>query len=427
MKRIFVLLTLCLSIAFPSVAQMKIDTLYYDKDWKGVESKAFATYYRIIATSGDSNFGKKFRDYYITGELQAEGSYVTIDRYDDSKSVFDGECVNYSKDGKITEKRTLVDGMLSGEYTKYSDEGLLLVHSFYKEGKLDGICTEFSENGVECVQIEYKDGEVVNDCCVISNSEGWCSKITLSTRTPIFESPALSEKEVEYVKGEAWPYYNKNGVVISITNQSVKDYGKYYKVPIIIANNSMFPFDFDPNKTEASLTDKKGKTQALKVYSSEEYLKKVRRWQNALMVFNALGESAAASKAGYSSSTTTTTYSGGSSTYGTASAVGSGGYAFGSYSGSTSYGGTSRSTTVSYDGAAAYQAQLIASNRIAEYDNALLSEREAKEEGYLKKTTVYPGETISGYVHVQRKKGETMNINVDINGAIYTFNWNIGK
>ncbi len=156
-------------------------------------------------------------------------------------------------------------------------------------------------------------------------------------------------------------------------------------------------------------------------------MKKVSRRQNAMMFFNAFAESASAASAGYSSSTTTTNYSGGSSTYGTASAVGSGGYAFGSYSGTTSYGGTSRSTTVSYDGAAAYQAQLIASDRIADYDNALLSERAAKDEGYLKKTTVYPGETISGYIHVERKKGETMNINVDINGAIYTFNWNVGK
>ncbi len=203
MKTQLVLLTLWLSVAIPSVAQIKIDTLYYDKDWKGAESKAFATYYRIIATPDDSNYRKRFRDYYISGELQAEGNYISIDKYDDSKSVFDGECINYGKDGKILEKRTLVDGQLSGEYTKYADDGLLLVHSFYKDGKLDGICTEFSENGVECVQIEYKDGEVVNDCCVISNSEGWCSKITLSTRTPIFESPALSEKEVEYVKGEA--------------------------------------------------------------------------------------------------------------------------------------------------------------------------------------------------------------------------------
>ena len=106
-------------------------------------------------------------------------------------------------------------------------------------------------------------------------------------------------------------------------------------------------------------------------------------------------------------------------------AYGSGGYAYGNYSGNSSYYGRSSSTTTSYNGAAAYQAQVIASNRIAAYDNALLSERAAKNEGYLKRTTIYPGETISGYINIERKKGVSMTINVDINGAIYTFPWNI--
>ena len=70
---------------------------------------------------------------------------------------------------------------------------------------------------------------------------------------------------------------------------------------------------------------------------------------------------------------------------------------------------------------------MIASNRVAAYENALLSERAAKNEEYLKRTTIYPGETISGYINIERKKGVSMTINVDINGAVYTFPWNIAK
>ncbi len=439
------------SVVIPSIGQIKIDTLYYDRDWRGVESKAFATYFRVVAISNNTNFRNRYRDYYITGELQSEGNYFNIDKYDDSQSIFDGECVTYDKSGNLLEKRNFVNGKLSGEYIKYSDEGLLLVHNYYKNGELDGICTEFSSDGTECVQIEYQSGKPLNDYCVISNAEGCCSKITLSTRKPIYEKPSLDEKEVEFINGEEWAYYNKNGIMVSITTQSVKDYGKYYKLPMIISNNSMFPFDFDPDKVLVSLVDKKGKTTPLKVFSSKEYMKKVRRRQNANMFFNALGEGLAASNAGYSSSTTNSSYSGGSrskkhssygggsSTYGEAAAVGSGGYASGSYSGRSSYGGysdsserssyygNSSSTTVSYDGAAAYQAQLIASDRIADYNNALLSERAAKDEGYLKKTTIHPGETISGYIHIERKEGKTINVNVDIKGIIYAFNWKIGK
>ncbi len=99
----------------------------------------------------------------------------------------------------------------------------------------------------------------------------------------------------------------------------------------------------------------------------------------------------------------------------------------GNYSGNSSYYGNSSSTTRTYNGAAAYQAQVIASNRIAAYENALLSERVAKNEGYLKKTTIYPVETICGYINIERRKGQSMTINVNINGAIYVFPWDISK
>ena len=143
------------------------------------------------------------------------------------------------------------------------------------------------------------------------------------------------------------------------------------------------------------------------------------------MALNGLAEGLAAANAGYSTSTTNSSYNGYSSSYGSAYAYGTGGYAYGNYSGNSTYRGYSTSTTTSYNGAAAYQAQVIANNRIAAYDNALLSERAAKDEGYLKRTTIYPGETISGYIHIERKKGISMNIDININGAIYSFPWNI--
>ena len=50
-----------------------------------------------------------------------------------------------------------------------------------------------------------------------------------------------------------------------------------------------------------------------------------------------------------------------------------------------------------------------------------------KQEGYLRKTTVYPGDAISGYVNIKRISGSTMTVIVDINGAKYEFPWNISK
>lgn len=401
------------------------DTLYYDKEWKGLETATFASFYRVIPRHTDNNFRKPFRDYFITGELQAEGYYISIDKYDDSKTVFDGECTNYFKSGKVQTKRNHKNGMLEGELVEYNEDGLILHHAYFRRGELDGIYTEFADDGSICVQVEYRNGAPLHNYMVVSNKDGLCSKIRLSDYKPIYESPSLYDKKTEYIDGAAWPYYNYNGIVIGLTNYKVKDYGKYYRIPIIITNNSMFPFDFDPTKVTATLVDKKGKTISLRVYSADDYMKKVRRSQNWSMALYGLAEGLAAAGAGYSTSTTTSSYSGHSTSYGSASAYGSGGYAHGTYSGSSSYSGHSRSTTTTYDAAAAYQASVIASARVASYRNALLSERAAKDEGYLKMTTVYPGQTISGYINIERKKGSTMTVNVDINGAIYSFPWNV--
>lgn len=425
MNKFSVVFLFCTCFVKFAFAQPKIDTLYYDKDWKGCE-KVFAAYYRVYASDSDANLKKKFRDYYITGELQSEGEYISIDKYDDSRSVFDGEFINYYKFGKVEQKGYRKNGKQEGEYTKYEENGLILLHANFKEDKLHGIYTEFSEDGL-CIQIEYSNGEPLYDCYTVSNKDGYCSKVSLSTKQPIYESPLLNEKQTEYKDGEAWPYYNKNGIMIGMTNNEVRDYGKYYQIPIVIANNSMFPVEFNPNKVTAILTNKKGEEKELKVYSAEEYMKKVRRQQNWAMALNAIGEGMSAASAGYSTSTTSSSYNGSSYTSANASAYGSGGYAFGNYSGTSSYYGSSSSTTTSYNAAAAYQAQVIANERVASYSNSLLSDRAVKEEGYLKLTTIYPGETISGYINIERKKGVSMVVNVDINGAIYSFPWNISK
>lgn len=426
MRKLFVIILSCFYSVNVVIGQISLDTLYYDKDWKGCE-KTFATYYRIYTSSTNNNLKKKYRDYYITGELQSEGEYISIDKYDDSKSVFDGEFINYYKSGKIEQKGNRTKGKQEGEYIKYAENGLILLHANYKDDKLHGIYTKFSEDGDLCMQLEYANGIPCCDYYTISNKDGYCSKVSLSNKQPIYESPSLNEKQTEYKDGKAWPYYNKNGIMIGMTNKEVRDYGKYFQIPIVIANNSMFPIEFDPNGISAKLVDKNGNERDLKVYSAEEYMKKVRRQQNWAMALSAIGEGMSAANAGYSTSTTNSSYRGSSYSTGNAHAYGSGSSVFGNYSGTSSYFGSSSSTTTTYDAAAAYQAQVIAQERVASYSNSLLSDRAIKEEGYLKRTTVYPGETISGYINIERKKGSTMTININIGGAIYSFPWNIDK
>ncbi len=431
MKRNGFAFLVCLCAVGQSIAQPKQDTLFYDNNWKGVESVTFATYYRVVSESDDANFGRRIRDFYVTGELQGESRYISIDKYDDSKSVFDGEYATYYKSGQVAEKGVRINGVREGEYTAYYENGLVRTHCTLKNGLCDGILTEFDETGEKCCQTEMSDGKPCYDYYVLSDKDGYCSKFRIGDDAPIWESPSYEEQKTEYRDGEPWPYYVKNGLVVMANNNQTRDYGKWYRISVEVYNNSVVPIVFDPVGITSSLMKADGQEMALEVYSAEQYMKKVNRSQTWTMALTGVAEGLAAAGAGYSTSTTHTNsrYGGHSNSYGSAYAYGSGGYAFGGYSGNSSYHGSTHttSTTVTYDAAAAYQAQVLASNRIASLGNALQQEKQVRQEGYLKKTTVYPGEAISGYVNVKHSKGATLDVVIDINGARYEFVWNVKK
>lgn len=432
MKTILLLIFICVLNVSYAQNVSQLDTIYYDKNWKGVSNPVFADFYRIIDLSDSFRTPKKYRDYYISGELQAEGGYISIDIYDDSKSILDGDFSTYYKSGSIEVQGHKTKGKLSGEYTTYYENGLIHQHAYFVNGVLHGLYSEFSEDGNTCTQIDYANGKSIDDTYTISDSENHVTVFSLKDDKPIWISPSIEELKNEYQNGVNWLYYNKNGVVIVATNTISKDYGKYYQIKLVISNNSIMPIEFNPNNITSTLTHKKKGDIPLIVYSAEDYMKKVKRQQNFAIAMNAFAESMSAVNAGYSTSSTTTnsTYNGNSNTSGNAHAWDSNGtYANANFSGDTSSSGNSSttSTTTSYNGATAYQAQVIASNRIASYENELLNERAIKNEGYLKRTTLYPGDVISGYINIGYKKGSKIEIVVNLYEAEYRFSWDTGK
>ena len=96
------------------------------------------------------------------------------------------------------------------------------------------------------------------------------------------------------------------------------------------------------------------------------------------------------------------------------------------YGSSYSQNNTSVRTT-NYDGAAAYQAYVIERNRVAQYDEALSQEREMHNEGYLKRTTIQPGEKISGLVYAKKGKAQRISATLELNGNLYYFEWDAPK
>ena len=246
LKKIF-FLTIFICINIYSYSQERIDTIYYDKNWKGVSNKTFADFYRIAVYPNNSNYKKLFRDYYITGELQCSGAFISVNQFDDSQSVFDGECSYFYKNGKVSSKITFSNGKKNGEFCEYSEDGLVKRKGIFLNDKLSGLYTEFLDDG-GYIQAEYINGEPKYNYYVRSNKNGQIAKIKYSDNKPLWETPSVSERKTEYKDGTPWQYYIKNGLIVAQTNTTTRDYGKWHRVDIVIANNSMVPIDFNPEE-----------------------------------------------------------------------------------------------------------------------------------------------------------------------------------
>lgn len=153
LPKLMMLLALMLVSCLSASAQ-NADTLYYDQNWKGVESKSMASFFRVL-----DNSKKHCRDYYISGELQGESNYLTIDKNDDSKSVFDGEICTFYKSGQLKSKANRSNGEYDGEYVSYYDNGKIKEHFFFMNGIPDGETFSYNKDGIIEMKIITKRGK----------------------------------------------------------------------------------------------------------------------------------------------------------------------------------------------------------------------------------------------------------------------------
>lgn len=147
-KKLLVLCAVTGLMIFSAEAQSTIDTLYYDKEWKGVIGREFANYYRVTITPNDPNFPKKFKNYDIRENyLHSEGTFVSIDTYDDSKSVFTNLFTHYYPNGQIMSLTNYNNGLLDGEKKTFNESGVLLSELNYKDNMRNGLCITYFTNG----------------------------------------------------------------------------------------------------------------------------------------------------------------------------------------------------------------------------------------------------------------------------------------
>ena len=81
-------------------ATVVADTIYYAADMSRVQNSEQAEYYRLLMQQ-NKGIGKVdvFQDFYMNGQLKAEGEYSFIDLGNDANTILNGEVTTYYQNG----------------------------------------------------------------------------------------------------------------------------------------------------------------------------------------------------------------------------------------------------------------------------------------------------------------------------------------
>lgn len=411
------LLAIILFISIPSLAQKKkspstqksaiIDSVYYDSKWRGVPDKAFASFLRVYSTPVDNRYKKQYRDYYTTGEVKGEGYYISIDPMDGTKSIYDGEQISYYKSGKMEYKEYWENGKLNGEKTIYEEGGLPQKHMTYIDGNLDGVYTEFLDNDFY-MQTEYENGKFINPYYTIFDNAGRKMRYDMSG-TPINDIPTEKDIKEEYTDGMPWYYYDMNGITLAACSGTFDRYGKYYKQLITIKNNLLETVEFDPDKTEAFILNKENDTIKLKTLSADDYTEVIQRQKGIL--------GALAGVAAVTANVTSASIGNGPTSTSTANIE-------------ANIGGEISNATIktsTYDYNQSYRNGVIMGQNISNMERGFNAASEEAYEGYLKRHTLRPGESMSGYILFKYEKGISFMSKIYVNGMPYPFSFDLNS
>lgn len=291
--------TLILALVFSLIGESGFsqsfqDTIYYDKNWKGCMNSSTASFFRVISISEDPNYPKRFRDYNIEGVILKEGCFKYIDKYDASKSIFDGSYYSYNN-GVLDYEMTYKDGKLTGPFKYFFPDGKVWREGTYKEGLVDGKFFEYHNNGRKSKELEYKEsianglyraydenGHVVSTCRYKNGLlVGQYENITTSGITKKFyrEITPASPYELGFSIAAYHNEYATRKTVLTVDKQKVmvKDRSSqlvefniiFYnmsseEVPILISDVEI-KFNYDKKKKKESLNMALGESTAVEL------------------------------------------------------------------------------------------------------------------------------------------------------------------
>ncbi len=116
-------------------ATVVADTIFYAENMMNVANANQASYYRLLMTQGTGIHKQDvFQDFYMNGNLKAEGGYSFVDLGNDKNTVYNGEVTTYYQNGKEKWHGKYVNGKRQGYFTLQMRDGSVAVVQF-NEGK----------------------------------------------------------------------------------------------------------------------------------------------------------------------------------------------------------------------------------------------------------------------------------------------------
>ncbi len=168
---------------------------YFNEDWEWVGENNDTAYYRlIIYNEGRPAMGELVRDYYMSGQIQAE-SFLTETEPD---VIFgDGLAKWYYENGKVSSEKNYKDGKLNGPLKDYFENGKLEFSCMYKNGVLEDTLRIYYDNGNLKTESLWSKGELIGESKFYAIEGELVKKIILLDDSKVKTETFTSGEKVE--------------------------------------------------------------------------------------------------------------------------------------------------------------------------------------------------------------------------------------
>lgn len=396
MKRIFLMLVIAGS--FVAVMAQQVDTTYYDKNWRGVKFKQLAQYIRYDFRFNDPSYEDIARIFYLGGQLEAEGTPLSCNKFDGNKSVWKKELSRYYPNGNKKEIALFNEaGQLQGKLKRWAESGQLILDEEYQQGIRSGISLEYPIDKPDvCYATKFINGVPENNETTIFYKSGKSIIVDYTTKQIRKSTPGLTDCKKTFKDGITSWFYDMNGIYLSLNFSKTNLYGKFYQCFLVFSNNTDYPIEVNPENISGEY--KKGdKKRPIELMPAEQYLKIIARNQAFSLALAGFASGLSTYNAGYTTSTTRGTV------------VGAGGWA------------TGTATTTTFN---PYERQAILNNEQAKLNDQAKADKELKDAidgSVLKRTVVNGGEQIVKSFYVKYLSADHLDVSILIDGMSYKF------